>query len=160
MNREANNETGMKPHKEFTFGWLIFAIMVPIQLVLTYFYLNKIGDRPITTTVCISITVTFLLMYFLFYGLTTEVNSQLITISFGIGLIRKRIQLNRITIVETVKSPWYYGWGIRIIPNGMLYNISGSDGVELKFNDTKRIIRIGTKDSVALKGEIEKRLRP
>jgi hypothetical protein len=39
-----------------------------------------------------------------------------------------------------------------------LYNISGTRGVELKFNDTERIIRIGTKDPLTLKKEIEKRL--
>jgi hypothetical protein len=60
--------------------------------------------------------------------------------------------------VESVTSPWYYGWGIRMIPNGTLYNISGGDGVELKFADTNRIIRIGTKDSLTLKKEIRKRL--
>jgi hypothetical protein len=90
--------------------------------------------------------------------LTTKINSDTITVSFGIGLIRKRIKLKRVKAVDTVKSPWYYGWGIRIIPNGTLYNISGYDGVELKFNDTDRIIRIGTKDSVTLKKEIEKRM--
>ncbi|MGV3587775.1 MAG: hypothetical protein ACO1OF_12280 [Adhaeribacter sp.] len=93
-----------------------------------------------------------------FYGLTTKITAEAITVSFGIGLIRKRIKLQRIKTVDTVKSPWYYGWGIRIIPNGTLYNISGTDGVELKFNDTDRIIRIGTKDSLTLKKEIEKRL--
>jgi hypothetical protein len=40
----------------------------------------------------------------------------------------------------------------------MLYNIGGSDGVELKFSDTIRVIRIGTKDALNLKQEIEKRL--
>ena len=45
-----------------------------------------------------------------------------------------------------------------MIPNGALYNISGTDGVELKFDDTNKIIRIGTKDSLILKKEIEKRL--
>ena len=60
--------------------------------------------------------------------------------------------------MDTIKSAWYHGWGIRIIPNGTLYNISGTDGVELKFNDMNTIIRIGTKDSATLKKEIEKRL--
>jgi hypothetical protein len=41
----------------------------------------------------------------------------------------------------------------------MLYNISGSDGVELQFSDTDRIIRIGTRDADQLKTEIENRLK-
>jgi hypothetical protein len=148
----------MKDYKEFTFGWLIFVFVVPIHLLLTYLYLSNIGDKPIGTNGFIVITLVFILVCLLFYGLTTNITSDTITVSFGIGLISKRIKLKRIKTVDTVKSPWYYGWGIRIIPNGTLYNISGTDGVELTFNDTDRIIRIGTKDSLELKKEIEKRL--
>jgi hypothetical protein len=148
----------MKDYKEFTFGWLIFVLLIPIHLLMTYLYINDIGDRPMGTNGYIVVTMTFILIYFLFYGLTTKITSDTITVSFGVGLIRKKIQLKRVKTVDTIKSPWYYGWGIRIIPNGTLYNMSGTDGVELKFNDTNRIIRIGTKDSLALKKEIEKRL--
>jgi len=100
-----------------------------------------------------------IITYLLFYGLTTKIENGLLTVSFGVGLIRKRIQLHRIKKVATIVNPWYYGWGIRFIPNGMLYNMSGSDGVELQFNDTGRIIRIGTRDSDRLKMEIESRLK-
>lgn len=148
----------MKDYKEFTFSWLIFALVVPIHLLISYFYLNNIGNEPIDTTNYLVVTITFIIVCTLFYGLTTKVTSDTISISFGIGLIRKTIQLNRIKTVDAVKTPWYYGWGIRIIPNGMLWNISGTDGVELKFNDTTRIIRIGSKNSTLLKSEIEKRL--
>jgi hypothetical protein len=148
----------MKDYKEFTFGWLIFVFVVPIHLLLTYLHMNTIGDTPIEANGYLVITLTLILVCLLFYGLTTKITSNSILVLFGIGLIRKRIKLNRIKAVETVKSPWYYGWGIRIIPNGTLYNISGTDAVELKFNDTDRIIRIGTKDPLTLRKEIEKRL--
>jgi hypothetical protein len=148
----------MKGYKEFTFGWLTFGIMIPIEVLLTYLYVNNIGDRPMTTSIYIVITVTLTLTFILFYGLTTEVTVDKITVSFGPGIIKKTIELKTISSVDTVISPWYYGWGIRIIPNGVLYNISGTDGVELRFNDRKGIIRIGTNHSVQLKSEIEKRL--
>jgi len=148
----------MKDYKEFTFGWLIFVLLIPIHLLMTYLYINDIGDRPMGANGYIIVTGTFVLTYFLFYGMTTKITSDTVTVSFGVGLIRKKIQLKRVKTVDTVKSPWYYGYGIRLIPNGTLYNISGTNGVELKFNDTNRIIRIGTKDSLTLKKEIEKRL--
>lgn len=148
----------MKDYKEFTFSWLIFLLVVPIHLLITYFYLNNIGTSPIDTTNYLIVTFTFIAVCILFYGLTTKVTPDAISVSFGIGLIKKRIQLSRIKTVIAVKSPWYYGWGIRIIPNGVLWNISGTDGVELKFNDTNRIFRIGSKHSLLLKIEIEKRL--
>lgn len=150
---------GMEDHKEFQFGWIIFVFVVPVQILITYFYVNDIGDNPLGTNGFITINLIIILTYLLFYGLTITIADKQITVSFGIGLIRKNIQLSQIKNVETVKNPWYYGWGIRFIPKGMLYNINGLDGIELKFNDTDKVIRIGTKDSMKLRQEIEKRLR-
>lgn len=148
----------MNDYKEFTFGWLIFAFVIPIDLIMTFSYIHGLGNNPIDRNGYVVVNVIFILICALFYGLTTKITSDTIIVSFGIGLIRKRIKLNRVTSVTTVRSPWYYGWGIRLIPNGLLFNISGSDGVELKFHDTSRIIRIGSKDAISLKREIEKRL--
>ena len=149
----------MKEYKEFTFGWLIFACVLPSQGVIIYLFMNNLGDHPIEKLGFVMLTLLFILICLLFYGLTTKIAKGMITISFGIGLIRKRIQLSRIRTIEVVENPWYYGWGIRFIPNGMLYNIAGSNGVELKFKDTGRILRIGTRDSAVLKREIESRLK-
>ena len=149
----------MKDYKEFQFGWLIFVFAIPTQILITYLYVNDLGDRPIGQTGFAIASSMFLLLYLLFYGLTTKISVDNISVSFGVGLIRKRISIKRISTVESVKTPWYYGWGIRFIPNGMLYNVSGTDGVELKFNDTRRVFRIGTKDSIKLKEEIAKRIK-
>lgn len=107
----------MSDYKEFQFGWLIFGIIIPVQILTTCLYLNNMGDKPIQATELRSSTQTVLLVCLLFYGLTTK------------------ITVERIKTVESVKNPWYYGWGIRFIPNGMLYNIGGSDAVGLRFND-------------------------
>lgn len=148
----------MRDYTEFTFGWWILVFVIPAHLLITFFYLNNIGDTPLDTRGYIVITLILILICLLFFGLTTKVSSEAILVSFGIGLIRKKIELKRVKTVDSVKTPWYYGWGIRIIPNGTLYNISGSHGVEIRFRDTSRIIRIGTKDPLTLKKEIEKRL--
>jgi hypothetical protein len=83
----------MNDYKEFTFGWLISVLLIPIHLLMTYVYINDIGDRPMGTNVYIIVTVPFILGYFLFYGPTTKITSDTITVSFGVGLIRKKIQL-------------------------------------------------------------------
>lgn len=149
----------MKDYKEFQFGWIIFVVIVPVQTLITFFYLKGIGDRPFETTGFLTISLVNILTYILFYGLTTSVTSESIKVSFGIGLISKSIQLNKIISIKTAKNPWYHGWGMRFIPGGMLYNISGSAGIELKFTDSKRVLRIGSKDSMKLKLEIEKRIK-
>lgn len=105
------------------------------------------------------ITGICLIIILLFYGMTTTIDAASITIRFGIGFINKKINLANIESVREVENPWYWGWGIRMIPNGTLYNISGSKGIELKFKNTDKIIRIGSKDPETLKKEIEKRQR-
>lgn len=148
----------MNDFKEFQFGWLIFIMLIPAYGVIIYLYLNEMGDKPMGMGVFLLISFIIILVYLLFYGMTTMVNTEWITVSFGVGIVRRRIQISRIKNVVTVKNPWYYGWGIRLIPKGMLYNISGSEGVELTFIDTERVIRIGSANSSRLKEEISKRL--
>jgi len=145
-------------YKEFQFGWLIFAFMIPAYILIVYLYVNELGQKPIGSNGFIFISVVTLLVYLLFYGMTTKINSDHIVITFGIGIIRKRILLNKIKEVIVVTNPWYYGWGIRLIPGGILYNISGNKCIELTFHDTGRKVRIGSKDSSRLKTELEKRI--
>lgn len=148
----------MKAYKEFTYGWIVIIFLVATQLVLIYLFLTQAGDRPLGTMGFLLFTALFILVFLLFYGMNTSVTAELITVSFGIGLIKKKISVKRIKSVETVKTPWYYGWGIRLIPKGVLYNMSGTSGVELKFHDTTQVIRIGTKNPGLLKKEIELRV--
>jgi hypothetical protein len=80
-----------------------------------------------------------------FATLTVQVNDQAITIRFGMGLIRKSFRLQDVQAYHTVKSPWYYGWGIHAIPGGWIFNVSGWEAVELQMKNGKKY-RIGTDD--------------
>jgi hypothetical protein len=82
----------------------------------------------------------------LFSTLTVTVRDQAIHVFVGPGLIRRRIPLRRIRTVRTVRTPWYYGWGIRLTPSGWLWNVWGSSGVEIRFDDGHRF-RIGSDES-------------
>ena len=44
---------------------------------------------------------------------------------------------------QTVRNKWYFGWGIRYLGTGWLYNVSGLDAVEIVQNDGK-MVRVGT----------------
>ena len=148
----------MVRYREFQFSWLITIVLLPFQGWLVYSYLNNLGNRPMSLEIFLILTGLFVLIYLTFYGMTTSINSEKIIISFGIGLFRKRINLSRIAKVDTSRSPWYYGYGIRLIPNGWMYNVSGPHSVELTFTDGDRIIRIGTQDPQRLKQEFDSRL--
>lgn len=149
----------MKNHKEFQFGWLVIIIIIFMEIFFTYLYINKIGDRPLTTNVFIIVSGMNAVILLLFYGMVVTVNHEKVKISFGIGVISKTIKMTSIKSIEVVKNPLYYGWGIRLIPHGWLYNMSGSHGIEVTFIGKNRVIRIGSKDSANLKNEIMKRLK-
>lgn len=91
----------------------------------------------------------------LFYNLTVEVNQNAIRCSFGIGLISKTIMIDEIEKAHYVRNPWYFGWGIRSIPNGWMFNVSGFDAVELTLKSNDQF-RIGTNDPSGLLSAIEK----
>ena len=149
----------MKYFKEFTFSWLVVSLIFSIFLFFTSLFCFNVGDNPMKIILYLVITGICLIIILLFYGMTTTIDAESITISFGIGFINKKINLANLESVTEVRNPWYWGWGIRMIPNGTLYNISGSKGIELKFKNTDKIIRIGSKDPETLKNEIEKRQR-
>lgn len=141
----------MAQHKEFQFAWWIF-ILLPIWLTVAIPYFSEDTGMGLNTFVVSS--AIFLVVGLLFFGMSTLVHDSKILISFGIGLIRKTIDLNNVKAVETVRNKWYYGWGIRLISNGWLYNISGLDAVEIKRKDSVSIIRIGSKQPTVLKRAI------
>ena len=91
--------------------------------------------------ITVTVLVGFLLV--LFSTLTVIVRDQAIDVLFGPGLFRRRIPLRRIRAVRAVRTPWYYGWGIRWTPYGWLWNVSGRGGVEVQFEDGRRF-RIGS----------------
>ncbi len=76
--------------------------------------------------------------------LTTAIDDDAVRVSFGpIGLIRERFALADITAARTVRNSPAYGWGMRYIPHGRLWNVWGLDAVELQLKNGTRF-RIGT----------------
>jgi hypothetical protein len=85
----------------------------------------------------------------LFYSLAVEISHDNLTISFGIGIIRKRFKIRDVVNAYPVRNRWYYGWGIRMTPHGWLFNVSGLDAVEIEMSSGKRY-RIGTDQPMEL----------
>ena len=92
-------------------------------------------------SICLGVLVICLL---LFHSLSTEVTESSIRIRMGIGVIHRTIPVARIRRCVTARTPWYIGWGIRLIPGRCwLWNVSGFDSVELEYHDGG-YFRIGT----------------
>jgi hypothetical protein len=79
----------------------------------------------------------------IFSSMTVTVGGGLLTIRFGLGIIRKKVRLEDVESCRTVRNPWYYGWGIRRIPGGWFYGVSGLSAVEVTLRSGK-LLRIGT----------------
>ena len=130
-----------------------FAILLPVLLVaaplLIIGVLSSSGGL-------IGSGVLLLFACLLFYRLVVTVRNEVISISFGIGLIKKRLPVSDIVAVRAVRNKWWFGWGVRVFPGGWLYNIYGLDAVELQMQKSPRY-RIGTADPVGLASAIEAR---
>jgi hypothetical protein len=103
-------------------------------------------------TVWTSIAATIFLggAILLFGSLTVRVSHADLQVRFGpFGIVKKIFLISAIRSVTVVKTPWYYGWGIRWTPDGPLYNIAGNAGIEVILHDGKKF-RIGTDEPEAL----------
>ena len=126
-------------------GWVILGVGVTIALLVTP-RLPAAGTGVAGGPLLVVLAILFLL----FPTLTVEVDRDAVRLRFGVGLIRKRIDLTGVRGWQAVRNPWYSGWGIRLLPGGsVLWNVSGYDAVELTLADGRRF-RIGTDEPQAL----------
>jgi hypothetical protein len=114
---------------------VVGGLSVLLLAVLLYF----VEAHPVG----IAVLILLVLCLSLFPTLTVEVTETDILLKFGLGLIRKRFLLSAVRSAKAVRNRWYFGWGIRMLPKGLLYNVSGLDAVELEMMDGS-IHRIGT----------------
>ncbi len=129
----------MIKHYEHTqVGYLIISAMAAVMVLIGVVLANA-GINWIAIGVAVVIATALVL----FSSLTVVIWEEELEVRFGPGLIRKRFKLGDIESCRAVKNHWYYGWGIRLTPHGVLYNVSGFHAVELKLRTGKKF-RIGT----------------
>jgi hypothetical protein len=134
----------VKEYEHTQIGYLLIAALG--AAVLMTGYLIVVTDLNAGAILLLAFMI---LCLALFGTLTVKVNAWAITIQFGIGVIRKQFALQDIQTYRTVRNPWYYGWGIHLIPGGWIYNVSGWEAVELQMKNGRKY-RIGTDDTQGL----------
>jgi hypothetical protein len=148
----------MSPYKEQQTGWLLIVPASIMFLFLTSLYAFQLGDRPMSMWSYFLAMGILALMLALMYRMETDVSDVHVAVRFGIGLIKRVIPVESIQSVTVVTNAWYYGWGIRLIPHGWLYNISGTKGIEMQLK-SGRVVRIGSANPEELAREVSLRLR-
>ena len=132
------------------------AYYIPILLViaaLTAGFLAASTDSVAPVVIWIVLAV-LAVIRLVFSRLTVMVGKGQVLAEFGPGWPRRRYRLSDVTRIETVRNKWWYGWGLRWIPGGSMYNVWGLDAVELELTSGK-VFRIGSDEPEALRAALE-----
>ncbi len=142
-------------YKHTQFGTVtVSALLLGFTLTLYVLYFANIGTSGLGVGAALGI---FLITTFA--SLTIEISSEKLRFFFGWGLIGSKYDLAGIQATEVVKNPWYYGFGLRLTPEGWLYNVSGLKAVLVTFKDGKKI-RLGTDEPDKLKETLDSLIEP
>ncbi len=144
----------IKRYEHTQVGYLIISAMAA-GMVLIGVVLANAGISWIAIGVLVVIAIALVL----FSSLTVVIGEAELEARFGPGPIRNRFKLNEIESCQIVKNHWYYGWGIRLTPHGVLYNVSGFHAVEIKLRTGKKF-RIGTDVPQELEEAIKQAINP
>lgn len=89
---------------------------------------------------------------------TTTVDDDTIICAFRFGRPQRVIPIEQLEQATAVRNRWWYGWGIRWVPGGTMFNVWGLHAVHLDLRDS-RGFRIGTDEPEALVAAISLRIR-
>lgn len=130
-------------------GHLVLGIMA-VSVLFTVWVLQR-ADAPAGAWASL---VVFGVISVLFGSLTVEVDHDQLRFWFGPGFLRRTVPLEQVMESRVVTNRWWYGWGIRRIRGGWMYNISGLKAVELSLQGGK-MLRLGTDEPEVLNRRIE-----
>ncbi|MGB8657651.1 MAG: hypothetical protein WCE90_07685 [Candidatus Zixiibacteriota bacterium] len=150
-------------YKKTQTGWIVILSFIPVLLFLSWIiYYQEVvgkpfGDKPAPSSLYLGLIVFFLLLLALFSTLTVTGFPTYLEIRYGAGLFRKKFEYQDIRSCSIQKNHWFYGWGVRKIPGGWLFNVCGSMSVQLDMKNGK-MYRIGTDEPEKLVEFIKSRL--
>jgi hypothetical protein len=132
-------------YKHTQIGYLFLFVlvwMVGVTALIFAFADEEAADTLVVTAIS---TVIVLAVVFWFSRLTVRVDGAEIRVAFGPGWPRRVFGSHEVVGFRQVRNKWYYGWGVRGIPGGWMYNVWGLDAVELELASGKKF-RIGTNE--------------
>lgn len=89
--------------------------------------------------------VAILVLLIAFSRLRVTVRGTSLTCAFTWGKPHRVFDTHRLVSATQVRNKWWYGWGVRKLSEGWMYNVWGLDAVELRFDDGV-VFRVGTDD--------------
>lgn len=115
------------------------------------------GEVRVAVILALSAALPAFLIAWAFSAMTVTVTPDVVDVRFRLGWPHRAVKRSNISSHEPVRSPWWYGWGLRFIPGGFMWNVWGLDALELRmapdasdsflFADRRgKAFRIGTDD--------------
>ena len=123
---------------------LVLRWIIGIILVVSWVSAFVLGKKDIKV-ILFFVTPLMLGIISIFWSLTVEVTKTHLTHAFNFNFWKRSYPFTEIENISKVQNSWMYGYGIRYIGSGWLYNVSGSDAILIQFKDGKQI-RLGTDD--------------
>jgi hypothetical protein len=134
----------MTRHTFTQIGTFSIAIMVPLFIFsLIMLFIPDLKDSG-GSLVMVFVSLILFVCLLIFYKITITVDESTLSFTLGAGLIKKTYPIDEIKSCRPVRNFPLTGFGIRKIPNGWLYNVSGLGAIELAFKNKNSVIRIGT----------------
>jgi hypothetical protein len=127
-------------------GYLAVLVLIWFVMLFGLVLVLADGEEPATLAVLGASFLVVGAVVVWFNWLTVVVDAGRVTVSFGRGWPRRRIEVRDITAFRPVRNRWWYGMGIRKIPGGWMFNVWGFDAVEVEQSNGKKF-RIGTDES-------------
>ena len=134
----------METKKYTQFGTVSIVILLPLFLLFAVLTIKAALANTPELIVLGILAFTFFLCLSTFYKLTITVDSTHVSFKLGIGLFSKSYKISDLRSCMPVTNSAIYGIGIRWLPDGWLYNVSGLKAIELRFKHKASVIRIGT----------------
>lgn len=129
----------MATRYEHTQIGMVMVVVLALGIFCATFWMIYLGFSWIGLLVLVALDVSLIL----FSTLTVTIENRILMISFGPGVIRKTFDLSQVRECLVVSTPIHYGFGIRWMPDGWLYNVSGTHAVDMTMKNGKHY-RIGT----------------
>lgn len=131
-------------YEHVQYGYLS-VFVIPFYIGIIAIFVADDASPFAALLAALGVMVLTLALIALFSRLTVTVASGQVTAAFGAGWPRRSVSLTEVVTARQVRNRWYFGWGIRKVPKGWMYNVWGLDAVDLELTNG-RVFRIGTND--------------
>lgn len=134
----------MGTSKYTQYGTVSVIILLPLFVLFTGLSIRfGVKNNPVYF-IHIFLAITFLICLLTFYKSTIIVTETHVSFKLGLGLYSKHYKIADIKSCHSVSNSVFRGIGVRVLPNGWLFTVTGLKAIELQFKNSTSVVRIGT----------------